>query len=130
MFKSAKQAEFLLSQCKNNQYVSSDYMFGSSFQIWYTCDANGITKVEKFTNAKGLVLQWEREESGKVSIQTTKEFKRLTRMKNGYVKSIISRQQAMDSGEYSSPIETFNSCMKHDQDSIATIESMLADLVN
>lgn len=128
-FKSEKQAAFLLNQCNGGCYVAADSVFGNTYQIWYTCDSTGVVKVEKFTNAKGAVLQWERVEEGKVSIQTTKEFKRLTRMRNGYVKSISERKASMDAGTYSAPVVVYNEAMQRDADSIVRIDEMLSNLV-
>jgi len=127
-FKSDKQASFLLSQCRDGEYSTSGHLHGNSYQLFYTCDDAGVTKVEKSTHAKGLVLQWERVEEGKTSIQTSKEFKRLTRLINGYVKSIASRQASMDAGTYDAPQTIFDSCMQAEQDQIVRLKEMIAQI--
>lgn len=124
-FKSEKQSAFLLSQCDNGEFCAGGSVWGSSYQIWYECDAKGVVNVKKQTHAKGLMLQWERVEEGKMAIQDSKEFKRLVRLLKGYVKSIEGRQASWDAGTYDAPRHLFDECQSRDIASVDQVEAMI-----
>lgn len=128
LFKSAAQAQYLLSQCRDGEYVAMGSAYGHGFTLFYTCDAKGVVKVSKQTVGKGLVTQWERAEAGKVSIQDEKEIKRLKRLIKQTEKSLAERQASKDAGEY--PNEAlFSEAQGRDQASLVELNSMLAKLV-
>jgi len=89
MFKSEKQADFLLSMCNDNIYGTSGTFGRSSFYMDYFCDIKGILKVEKRTDKKGTVLTWERREDGKLAIQDKKEIASIKRMLKQQQQSLI-----------------------------------------
>lgn len=101
-FKSEAQAKFLLSQCRDGQFITSGHVHGNLYTLFYVCDNTGVVRVEKQTNAKGLVTQWERREEGKVSVQDQKEIKRLKRLLKGIELSIKERRESVAKGEYAS----------------------------
>ncbi len=55
-FKSDKQCKFLLSQCDQNEYVTSGSVMENSFNLHYSCDDIGVTTIRKYTLKKGLQL--------------------------------------------------------------------------
>lgn len=64
VFVSAKQAEFLLSQCDNNEFVSLGSMYGNTFYIVYVCDSMGVVKTVKHANKTGKTCTtWERQDA-------------------------------------------------------------------
>lgn len=89
LFKSEKQASFLISMCRDGVFGTSSAFGYSSFNMYYYCDDNGIYKVEKSTPKKGIMLTWERREEGKVTVQDKKEIKSISRMLKQTQQSII-----------------------------------------
>jgi len=90
LFKSEKQADFLLSRCNGNTYETSGRVGRSSFYMDYFCDEQGIIKVTKRTDKKGTVLTWERREDGKLAIQDKKEIASIKRTLKQEQQSLIS----------------------------------------
>lgn len=93
-FKSEKQAAFLLSQCEGNSFTACASMYGNSYDNTYVCDSVGVVRVEHYTKATGTKIVWERVEAGKVSVQESKEFKRISREIKRIEKSISEREAA------------------------------------
>lgn len=65
MFKSDKQAKFLSQHLDYDlgegiHYTTPNNVWGNSYIFAYSCDALGVTKVEKITG-KGTVVTWERD---------------------------------------------------------------------
>lgn len=129
MFKSAAQASFLLNQCQDGEFSTSGTAYGKGYTLFYTCDAKGVTKVQKQTVAKGLVTTWERVEAGSVAIQDKKEIARCKRQIKALEKEIAERQTAWDNGQYGTAIDLFNTAMNRDRASIAEWNARLASLV-
>lgn len=102
LFKSSKQAAFLLSQCDEDRIFTVMGTFGrNAFTLFYHCDDLGVIKVEKYLPITGRsMITWERKQEGKVSIQDQKEIKRLEREIKKLEKSIEGRQAARKRGEY------------------------------
>lgn len=127
LFKSPAQAKFLLSQCDNGVYVGGGAVHGNTFQLHYICDAKGVVRVQKFTNAKGLETLWERKEQGNVTVQDVKEIARLKRDIKKVEKSIAERQAAWQSGQYDgSMLALYHSAMSRDQTDLRDLQSRLA----
>ena len=64
IFKSEKQAKFLLSQCQQeNTFITSGNMYRNPYTLVYFCDSNGVTKVMKDTTKKHNVVVWQRTEN-------------------------------------------------------------------
>ncbi len=120
-FKSEKQAQFLLSMINGqggNSYITCGNVWGNSFNMEYFCDNKGVTKVTKYSKAKGTLVEWTRKVEGEVSVQDAKAIKRLTRAMNDYKKKIASRQASWDAGTYDAPRELFEIGMQCDQEGI------------
>lgn len=99
MFKSEKQASFLLSMCNDTTYGTSGTFGRSSFYIYYICDEKGVVKVEKRTDKKGTILTWERREEGKLTVQDKKEIASLKRM----LKQNLSSFESMSNYKWADP---------------------------
>ena len=80
LFKSTKQADFLLSMSNDGVYSTSGNVGRNSFYMDYFCDEQGVIKVTKRTDKKGNVLTWERRVDGKVTVQDKKAISSLQRM--------------------------------------------------
>ena len=80
MFKSQKQADFLLSMSNDSVYSTSGNVFRNSFYMDYFCDEQGAIKVTKRTDKKATVTTWERKSQGMIPVQDLKEIKSLKRM--------------------------------------------------
>lgn len=64
LFKSDKQAAFLLSQCVFGEYVSFHRAFNNVSRLHYVCDNKGIKEVVKVNTVKGVktpTTVWDRE---------------------------------------------------------------------
>lgn len=127
-FKSAAQAQFLLSQCQGNEFVTSGTVGRNGYTLFYTCDAQGVVSVKKQTVARGLVLQWERVAEGQVSIQTLKEIKRIKRLIRQTEQSMAERETSRAAGKYPSEA-LFQEAQGRDQEALVTLNQMLAQLV-
>ena len=126
-FKSDAQAKFLLSQCRDGQFITGGRVHGNSYTLFYVCDNTGVVRVEKQTNAKGLVTQWERREEGKVSIQDEKEIKRLNRLLKDVELRIKERRESVASGKYTN-IRLAQFSEAQDMESIKEIKAKLVVL--
>lgn len=125
MFKSDKQAEFLLSHCENGEFITCGNMYGHSFNLTYVCDAQGVTRVIHYTSNTGDKTTWERVEAGKVSVQERKEFKRIMREIKRIEKSIAERDSALDNGQYATHMELYESSNTNDQEMLAAYRAKL-----
>ena len=125
LFKSEKQAQFLLSQATDGSYMSCGNVWGNSFNMEYFVDAKGVTKVTKYSKAKGTLVEWTRKVEGEVSVQDAKAIKHLTRVMNGYKKSIASRQAAWDAGKYDAPRMFFDQMMAAEMNSVKLCEEAI-----
>lgn len=130
MFKSEAQASFLKSKLDKGTLIDIGSTYGNPYVITYFCDDKGVTKVEKHGTKSGKSeITWERKVEGKTSAQDEKEIKRIKRLIKQAEKSIASRQSSWESGEYNANIDLYHQSMKRDQESLATLNKMLADLV-
>ena len=87
MFKSVKQADFLLSNTISNIYTSCGNVYGNSFTIDYFCDETGVYKVEQHNFKTGkITLKWERKEDGKLTIQEKKHIALLEKDVKKYIR--------------------------------------------
>lgn len=127
LFKSPAQAQFLLSQCRDGEYVTGGSTYGNGYSIFYICDQQGVTRVQKQTVAKGLVTQWERQVEGTVSLQDAREIKRLTRKLKQTQKEIADREVLFNNGQYN-PQELYQWAQRRDQDSVLQLKQMLTQL--
>lgn len=80
LFKSEKQANFLLSMCNENVYGTSGNVGRNSFYMDYFCDEKGVIQVTKRTDKKDTVSTWERRVDGKVTVQDKKAISSIKRM--------------------------------------------------
>jgi hypothetical protein len=126
-FKSAAQAHFLLSQCVNNAFVAMGTVHGNGYSIFYTCDAEGVVKVQKQTVRRGLVTEWERAPAGQQSVQDLREAKRIQRLIRQAKQSIAERQAAWDAGQYPNR-DLFDQAQDRELAGLAKLEEMLAQV--
>ena len=127
-FKSQAQRNLLLNQCDGNQFVTMGTVGRNGYTLFYTCDLEGVVRVQKQTVARGLVLTWERVEAGQVSIQDAREIKRIKRLIKQTEQSMTSREASRAAGEY--PIESlYAEAQARDQAGLAELNRMLAALV-
>jgi hypothetical protein len=126
-FKSAAQAQFLMSQCVNNEYVAMGTVHGNGYSIFYTCDAEGVVKVQKQTVRRGLVTEWERAQAGQQSVQDLREVKRIQRLIKQAERSIAERQAAWLAGEYPNRA-LFDQAQDRDLAGLRKLEEMLAQV--
>ena len=127
-FKSQAQRNLLLNQCTGNEFVTTGTVGRNGYTLFYTCDLQGVTRVQKQTVAKGLVLVWERVEAGQVSIQDAREIKRIQRLIKQTEQSMASREASRAAGEYPSD-SLYAEAQGRDQQSLETLKQMLAQLV-
>lgn len=131
MFKTPKQAAFLLSQCDSMVYLVCGSSGWAGYQLYYKCDADGVVEVIKYTQAKGDTLQWQRVVEGKTSVQDRKEFKRLMRLRNALEKKIAEREVAYAAGDftkYSYGQALYDEAIKQDTKGLANIDTLLQKL--
>ena len=126
MFKSEKQAAFLLAQCDAGTFVASGHGW-AGWQLHYRCDALGVVEVCKHTAATGRAIVWQRVEAGRVAVQETKEHKRLTRMRTGVEKDLSARTAARTAGSFSDTA-LFDAAQARDMASLTELDAMLARL--
>jgi hypothetical protein len=70
LFKSEKQAKFILSQVPDMELVTGGDMYGNTFTQFYKLDDKGVVSWIKYLPRTGKeVLQWERPVAGKKAIQ-------------------------------------------------------------
>lgn len=124
-FKSEAQAKFLLSQCRDGQFITGGRVHGNSYTLFYVCDNTGVIRVEKQTKSKGLVLTWERREAGKVTVQDQKEIKRLNRLIKDVEARIDARRAAVACGKYTN-INLAAESEKLDMETIMDLKGRLA----
>ena len=62
LFKSEKQAAFLLSVCQDaGTFYTGGQVYGNSYSLQYNCDDFGVVSVEKYLSKTGkIVLVWSR----------------------------------------------------------------------
>lgn len=62
LFKSEKQAAFLLSVCQDaGTFYTGGQVYGNSYSLQYNCDNAGVVSVEKYLPKTGkIVLTWSR----------------------------------------------------------------------
>lgn len=126
-FKSAAQAGFLLSQCAGSEFVTTGTVGRNGYTLFYTCDQQGVTRVQKQTVAKGLVLVWERVTDGQVSIQDARETKRIQRLIKQTEKSMAERAAARAAGQYPNEL-LFSEAQERDQRALQELNRMLSQL--
>lgn len=75
MFKSEKQAQFLLSVCQEeNVFFSGLSVYGNSVMMAYECDSQGVKRVVKMLRAKADVVTWTRKDAAAFcAVQVAKE---------------------------------------------------------
>ena len=62
LFKSEKQAAFLLSVCQDaGTFYTGGQVYGNSYSLQYNCDDSGVVSVEKYLPKTGkIVITWSR----------------------------------------------------------------------
>ena len=62
LFKSEKQAAFLLSVCQDaGTFYTGGQVYGNSYSLQYNCDKAGVVSVEKYLTKTGkIVITWSR----------------------------------------------------------------------
>lgn len=108
LFKSDKQAKFILSQATDNQVVTGGNMYGNSFTMFYNLDDKGVVSVEKHTPRKGSTVTWERPSEGKTAVQVAKAQASTKRRNTAQLKAAHETVQGFDEriaahGENASP---------------------------
>ncbi|CAB4127496.1 hypothetical protein UFOVP84_216 [uncultured Caudovirales phage] len=90
LFKSEKQAEFLLKMCQEHMtFIAPGNVGRYGYCMYYICDEKGVVRVEKSLQSKGgVTVTWERGGEGKVTVQDTKEIKRLKRELKQFQKAL------------------------------------------
>jgi hypothetical protein len=127
-FLSQAQRNLLLNQCdESNQFVTWGAVGRNGYTLFYTCDLEGVTRVQKHTVARGLVTTWERVEAGQVSIQDAKEIRRLKRLIRQTEKSLAERKASRAAGEYPNEL-LYSEAQERDQRSLQELNQMLAQL--
>lgn len=123
MFKSEKQAAFLLSKCIDNEYEAVSSVYGNSYTNTYLCDSKGVVKVVHYTHQKGESLIWERVENDKLTVQEEKQQKRIKREIKRIEKQIAEREAAKD--QYKDQEWLYNQSMETDQKMLEGYKSQL-----
>jgi hypothetical protein len=127
LFKSEKQAHFLLSRCDGETYIAGGHSGYAFYQLHYRCDALGVVEVSKYTAARGMLVQWQRPVEGMVPVQDQKEVKRLTRMRKQLEKDLAERHALMSLGKWESRT-LFDEVQARDLKSIEEIDDLLSRL--
>lgn len=127
LFKSPAQAQFLLSQCRGNEFVAMGDTYGNGYTIFYICDHQGVVRVQKQTVAQGLTTQWERRVEGQVTLQDAKEIKRLQRLIRQTEKSMAERTASRAAGQYPNEL-LYNQAQERDLQGLQQLNHMLAAL--
>lgn len=125
VFKSVKQAEFLLSQCDGNVYIACGRTWGA-FTNEYHCDQQGVVKVVHHTNNTGFKVTWTRPVAGEVSVQDAKEIKRLKREIKSLEKKLASRDESFAQGQYAGMESTYQNAKAFDTEMLAGYHALLA----
>ena len=127
LFKSEKQAQFLLSRCDGDTYIAGGHSGYAFYQLQYRCDALGVVEVSKYTSARGTLVVWQRPVAGMVPVQDQKEVKRLTRMRKQLEKDLAERHALMSIGKWESK-SLYDEAQKRDLKSIEEIDDLLSRL--
>ena len=125
LFKSVKQAEFLLSQCDGNVYIACGRHWGA-FTNEYHCDQQGVVKVVHHTSNTGFKETWTRPVAGEVSVQDAKEIKRLKREIKSLEKNLASREEAFEQGQYADMMSTYQNAKAFDTEMLEGYKARLA----
>ena len=125
LFKSVKQAEFLLSQCDGGAYIACGRSW-DSFTNEYHCDQKGVIKVVHHSKAAGFKVTWTRPIVGEVSVQDAKEIKRLKREIKSLEKSMASREVSFAEGQYEGMMSTYQNAMAFDTEMLKGYKARLA----
>ena len=128
LFKSDKQAAFLLSQCADNVYVACGRHWGS-FTNEYHCDQQGVTKVVHHTLNTGFKVTWTRPAVGEVSVQDAKEIKRIKREIKNLEKKLASRDESFAQGQYAGMESTYQNAKAFDTEMLAGYKARLAKFI-
>jgi hypothetical protein len=132
LFKSEKQAAFLLSQCQElNTFICGGDVYGNNFSLFYHCDAQGVEKVIKYLPQSGKSeTVWLRHVVGTVNeveaAKQAKEQKRLKREINRLKKAIEAREANRDS--YKGAEALFEESQEQDKRDLQEYEAMLSSL--
>lgn len=131
LFKSDKQAQYLLSQCEEeNMFTTSGTVYRSPFTMFYHCDEKGVVKVEKYLpRTSKTEVVWLRPVKGTLSIKDAKHLAQLKRMLKQTQNKVKDREAAWERGEYASCPDLFNQAMDKDLESMIQIEAEIAKLV-
>jgi hypothetical protein len=126
LFKSVKQAEFLLSMCDNNVFITTG-RFGKSYVIlFYHCDKDGIVSVTKDTAKKKDVLTWKRTAEGELSMTDLAYVKRLKSLIKSLEKSITERIAAKE--QYKNLPDLFERAQELDLMNITDAQQILIEM--
>jgi hypothetical protein len=126
MFKSVKQAEFLLSMCDNNVFITTGRFGKSYFILFYHCDKDGIVSVTKDTEKKKDVLTWKRTAEGELSMTDLAHVKMLKSLIKRLEKSITERIAAKE--QYKNSPDLFERAQEMDLMNITEAQQILIDL--
>jgi len=106
IFKSEKQAEFLIDHLKKNQGYFGSFNSGyHSCPLFATWDEKGIVKTTKSTK-KGMVTLFERKVKGVISDLDAKRIKSLERKIKKIQKDLTERIVSFENGSYNSTGDT------------------------
>lgn len=132
LFKSEKQAAFLLSQCQEGKTFSTGgFVYNNPFRMFYHCNDLGVVKVEKYTaNTGRTVTLWTPKQEGVMSQTEAKKLKFYDRKINDLKAKLESRQAAFDKGEYNDFGGLFERSNAMDLGMLEGFEKAKSDLLN
>jgi predicted lipid-binding transport protein (Tim44 family) len=132
LFKSEKQAAFLLSQCQEGHVFSTGgFIYNNPFRMFYHCSAKGVVKVEKYTATTGkTVTLWEPKQEGVMSQAEAKKLKFYEREIKAIKAMLEKRQKAFDNGEYNDYAGLFERSMTSDLERLEGFEVVKTELLN
>ena len=129
LFKSEKQAAFLLSMCNDNVYIACGRSW-DSFTNEYHCDQQGVIKVVHHSKAAGFKITWTRPIAGEVSVQDAKEIKRLKREIKSLEKSMASREKSFVEGQYADMLSVYQNSKASDSEMLEKYKNLLAKTID
>jgi hypothetical protein len=98
LFKSEKQAEFLLKMCQESMtFIAPGNVGRHGYCLYYICDEKGVVRIEKSLQSKGgVTVTWERRGEGKVTVQDAKLIKQLKRYIKQFERNIKERRDSKE----------------------------------
>lgn len=122
MFKSEAQAKFLLSQCQDvNVFTVGGNVYNNSFSLSYTCDNQGVVKVEKYLPKSGkTTTTWER--------LTVDQFQAKV-ANDKAVKEANSSREAQSQANYQARTDAFNHALVIAQNLVSAKSSVPLEVI-